>query len=445
MHLRLNLAILCLYLLPHLLLFDMLIEFSVSNFLSFRERQTFSMVAATRLKKKENVLKPPVRGERLPNLLKVAAVYGPNASGKSNLIKAIGLIHDLIGRKPDAKSGTLPVSPFRFDPQLANQPSSFEFHFIAEGTRYHFEFDATPDRITKEKLIFFPKGKETLLYNREYTNSGETYNFGQLEGGRDLHEVWRKLTGPRSLFMTQSVANSNEELQQLRVPYEWFRLGLNVVPRDMESLANVVQSLANIHPELHIDERVTSFLKEVDIPVTNIRFEHNDGGQALFTDEEINEHGGENRELKKSIGKVKTTLTHKSKLGEALFDFSEESDGTRNLIGFSLPWTLMSADKVPRSLAFLVDELDSSLHPQIVANLIKQFLKLDTGSQLIFTTHDTHLMDTKLLRRDQIWLTERDVNGATQLRSIHDFEGREGEDIEKRYYEGRYRSLPILS
>jgi AAA15 family ATPase/GTPase len=91
-----------------------------------------------------------------------------------------------------------------------------------------------------------------------------------------------------------------------------------------------------------------------------------------------------------------------------------------------------------------IDELDTSLHPQIVARLIKQHLQLKAPRQLIFTTHDTHLMDTRILRRDQIWLTERDINGATQLRSVHDFEGRESEDVEKRYYEGRYRGLPIL-
>jgi AAA15 family ATPase/GTPase len=91
-----------------------------------------------------------------------------------------------------------------------------------------------------------------------------------------------------------------------------------------------------------------------------------------------------------------------------------------------------------------VDELDSSLHPELVAQLVRQLIATDNGAQLIFTTHDTHLMNAKLLRRDQFWITERDINGATRLNSIHDFEGREGEDIEKRYFEGRYRGLPII-
>jgi AAA15 family ATPase/GTPase len=92
----------------------------------------------------------------------------------------------------------------------------------------------------------------------------------------------------------------------------------------------------------------------------------------------------------------------------------------------------------------VIDELDSSLHPKIVASLVEKHLAYENPAQLIFSTHDTHLMDTKLLRRDQFWLTERDANGATALRSIYEFEGREGEDLEKRYYEGRYRGLPIV-
>jgi AAA15 family ATPase/GTPase len=146
-----------------------------------------------------------------------------------------------------------------------------------------------------------------------------------------------------------------------------------------------------------------------------------------------------------SKSKSKTVLTHKTVLGEAEFDFNEESEGTKNLIGFWLPWSVHSQSGISKqNLALIVDELDSSLHPEIVKSLVAKHIDNPTSSQLIFTTHDTHLMDTKLLRRDQFWLTERDVNGATQLRSIHDFEGREGEDLEKRYFEGRYRALPIL-
>lgn len=415
----------------------MLIEFSVSNYRSFREKQTFSMVAAPRLKKGDNVFKPVVKGEKLPDLLKVAAIYGPNASGKSNLIKALGIAKEIAERQPSAQSTLLPVSPFRFDPQLADQPSRIELHFVYAGQRYEFDLALTQQRIVEERLVAFPNGKETLLYDRCHLSSGDKYTFGaQLEGGEDLHELWKKTTGPQVLFLVQAVANSSEDLNQLRSPLKWLQTGFMIVYGNMDIWANSSQKLAEEFP--FFAEELSSFLQDVDVPVTNIRVDKMENNPT--------EHAAVG--LLGSINpkhKSKTILTHRTALGEAEFDFYEESEGTKNLIGFWLPWSVrteLSFAKENRIL--VVDELDSSLHPEIVVSLITKHLKSESPTQLIFTTHDTHLMDAKLLRRDQFWLTERDANGATQLRSIHDFEGRESEDLEKRYYEGRYRGLPFV-
>jgi len=412
----------------------MLIEFSVSNYRSFREKKTFSMVAAPRLKKGDNVFKPIVKGEKLPDLLKVAAIYGPNASGKSNLIKALGIVKDVALRQPSAQSALLPVSPFRFDPQLADQPSRLELHFVYEGLRYAFELALTQQRIVEERLVAFPEGKETLLYKRCHLSSGDEYIFGpQLEGGQDLHELWKKSTGPQMLFLVQAVANSSEGLKQLREPLNWLQTGFMIVSGNMDGLANQSQKLAKDIPPFA--EAISSFLQDVDVPVTNIRFD-----QVETSSEELSLLGLD--ALTNTKSKSKTVLTHKTALGEAEFDFHEESEGTKNLIGFWWPWYV--SGQLFKNCALVVDELDSSLHPEIVASLVAKHIKSDSSSQLIFTTHDTHLMDAKLLRRDQFWLTERDANGSTQLRSIHDFEGRESEDLEKRYYEGRYRGLPFV-
>jgi AAA15 family ATPase/GTPase len=184
-------------------------------------------------------------------------------------------------------------------------------------------------------------------------------------------------------------------------------------------------------------------LGEIDIPISNIAFKDvsssnnfSEPKPDILTLSSIIEDA---KILLKSGTKLKTTLTHTTSLGDAEFDLDEESRGTKNLMGFFGPWAAISQNGIA-----IIDEFDSSLHPNIVEALIKKHLASTNTGQLIFTTHDTHLMDAKLLRRDQFWLTERDANGATQLRSIHDFDGREGEDIEKRYYEGRYRALPIL-
>jgi predicted ATP-dependent endonuclease of OLD family len=412
----------------------MLIEFSISNYRSFREKQTFSMVAAPRLKKGDNVFKPVVKGEKLPDLLKVAAIYGPNASGKSNLIKAFEIVSDIAKRQPSAQTTLLPVTPFRFDSELADQPTRIELHFICAEQRYEFELALTQQRIVHERLVAYPNGKETLLYERQHLSSGDEYTFGQqLEGGKDLHELWKKATSAQMLFIAQAVANSSEELTQLRQPLKWLQDGFLVVSGNMDGWANASQELAEEHTSFA--EEISLFLQDVDVPVTSIRINKIESNPvkslADLLPQSIN-----------SKPKSKTLLTHKTALGEAEFDFHEESEGTKNLIGFWLPWDIHTNGFVKGAL--IVDELDSSLHPEIVIALVAKHLKSEISTQLIFTTHDTHLMDAKLLRRDQFWLTERDANGATQLRSIHDFEGRESEDLEKRYYEGRYRGLPFV-
>ena len=421
----------------------MLIEFSISNFRSFRERQTLSMVAAPRLRKRENVFKPELTGEKFPDLLKVAVIYGPNASGKSNLLKALGVVQKITFREPSTRDIPLPISPFLFDPALADQPSVFELHFIQAGVRYQFDLAATSERIVSEKLLAFPKGRESLLYERQHTAQGEIYSFGpQLKIGvsDDVLDAWKKLTPPRLLFIAQAVANSSEELIPLKAPFEWLKSSNFSVLNGMDKMASAAQRLAGKN-ELHA-ESFASFLREVDVPIASIRIE------TVETPEtRLNALAGLNNKEESSTTSVttknKTILTHKTALGEADLSYEDESDGTKNLIGFWLPWITKTLSQDRDSL-LVVDELDSSLHPKIVASLVEKHINSETTSQLIFTTHDTHLMDAKLLRRDQFWITERDINGATKLRSIHDFEGRDSEDIEKRYYEGRYRGLPFV-
>ena len=413
----------------------MLIEFSVANYRSFREKKTLSMAATPRLSKNRNVFKSPVEGEKLPDLLKVAAIYGPNASGKSSLVRAMGIMGHLLAFSGSSNDEALPVSPFRFDSQLKNTPSFFEYNFIQSGLRYRFVLRMTAQRITEEQLVSYPKGKETLLYERRFDEEGEKYVFGpSLEGGKEVHKAWQRLTSPKMLFISQAVANSSEELTQLRRPFSWFQTGLLVIEQNnMIGLSAASIRFLQMASNYTCDLR--DFLKAVDIPVTNIQL--NTDADSVPTDKKLTL-----KEFFAAAQKDKVTLTHTSLLGRADFDFSEESGGTKNLIGFWLPWFMIN--HADGSGVLSVDELDSSLHPAIVAELIEKHLDSGRDTQLIFTTHDTHLMDAKTLRRDQYWITERDANGSTDLFSVHDFEGREGEDVEKLYFEGRYRGLPLI-
>lgn len=417
----------------------MLIEFSVTNFRSFREKQTLSMVAAPRLRKRENVFKPELTGETFPDLLKVAVIYGPNASGKSNLLKAMHVIGRIANLEPTNRDLLLPVTPFCFDPELADKPSLFELHFIQEGVRYQFNVVVTADRIVSEKLTAFPNGREFVFYERTRLDDRESYTFGndlKDELGVEVLEAWKKLTPPKLFFIAQAVANSSDSLHSLRQPFRWIKDWTgSIYLEGMGDMAKVAQSVAGRNE--HTADNIASFLAEVDVPISKIKVVSTEpvrpkllelsGPEATLSSGSFNK-------------KTETILTHETALGHADLRYEDESEGTKNLIGFFVPWTLKSVDSCP----LLIDELDSSLHPKIVTALVDKHIHSEIASQLIFTTHDTHLMDAKLLRRDQFWITERDINGATQLRSIHDFEGRESEDIEKRYYEGRYRGLPMV-
>lgn len=416
----------------------MLIEFSVANFMSFRERQTLSMVAAPRLRKKECLIRPDVPGEKLPDLLKVVAIYGPNASGKSSLVRALSAVQIMARVEPSSATKRLPGYPFRFDPGLTNEASEFEVHFVHENLRYQFEISLTEERVILERLTAYPRGIEKLYYERKFLDGKESYIFGEgLEGDKTVHSAWQQLTSPQLLFISQAVANSSDNLKQLRLPLKWLQGDINIIENIETSYwARMIKSFGKFNPEFGTG--IAKYLRDVDVPVTDVKFENANDDEISAP---IGPYGPTIDKAYKvfSTGEeVKTTLTHTTALGTADFDFNEESRGTQNLLGFYLPYSLLKRRLV------IVDELDSSLHPKILATLVEKFLNTESTGQLIFTTHDTHLMDAKILRRDQFWLTERNANGATRLRSVHDFVGRESEAIEKRYYEGHYRGLPYV-
>lgn len=418
----------------------MLIDFSVENFKSFRDKQTFSMEAAPYLRNKSNVFKPALKGEKPPSLLKIAAIYGPNASGKSNLVSALNLINKLLNSDRDHSSSILPVSPFRFDKELSNQPSRFEINFISEAIKYRFEISLTSERITYESLTQYYSGKPVPLYVRSFINGAEEYSIkGPLEGDDILHNAWINLTSPKQVFLSQAVTNSNENLKQLRIPFDWLNTNLRSNPESLSDFVDIMQIMNNELPDINLSNGLADFLSELDIPIAKIDFNNTSRLDDIRALSKLPDDDGKNS-IREVFNRDKVIYIHKTDLGEASFSFNEESEGTKNLSGFNLMWTILTNSSDFNSMVF--DELDSSLHPKIIEQLVVKLLNSKIHTQLIFTTHNTHLMDSKLLRRDQFWIAERDNNGATRLASIYDYQGRESEDIEKRYFEGRYRGLP---
>lgn len=398
------------------------------------------MFAEPRLKDKNNTFVVKLLNEKSIKLLKVAAIYGPNATGKSNLLKAMRVVSKLL-KQPADIGKKLPVQPFAFDPALLDQPSKFETNFITEGKRYQYTIHLTQDRIHFESLSVFARDKELKLFVREYHSDSYQYTFGEsLEGREDLHKLWSDTTAKNRSFLSSAISNSSEDFTQLLKPFTWLKDGSQFIFGDLEPFASASTSIC---AESSDDaEVVAEFLSDFDIPIRSISVTPKSKTEGL----EASLAQYENKKNKHTISHLsdfEIKLTHRSRLGDASIDYVDQSDGTKNLFAFWLPWVVRDSSAAPWR-ALIVDEIDASLHPGVVVELVARHLRGDKATQLIFTTHDTHLMDSRLLRRDQLWITERNIDGATELRSIHDFEGREGEDIEKRYHEGRYRGLPII-
>lgn len=416
----------------------MLIQFSLANFRSFREEQTFSMVAAPRIGKKENKFKAPIN-EDFPQLLRAAVIYGPNASGKSNLLKGFRSLIDIAKREPSNKDNIIPVQPFAFDPALSEEASKFEIHFIVNNLRYEFILHATKNRITKEKLTCFPNGTEEILYDRSFINEIESYHytFG-LKEEKLILDFWEKITPKDVLLLSQIISNNKNPDEKLLSAYEWLTKGLTCYLGGANQLLDATVNLLKSNDDegeiirKFFDANLSNFLRDFDVPISSIEYEEKNKDNDIFSE-------------KKYKQTKDVYFKHDTKLGKFRINFEDQSAGTQSLVSFYAPWlrTQGVRDGNIAGTALIVDELDSSLHPLIVEALVKKHINNSKStSQLIFTTHDTHLMNAKILRRDQIWVTDRDAYGATILTCLHEYEGREGEDIEKRYYEGRYKGLP---
>lgn len=420
----------------------MLIEFSVENFRSIRERQTFSMVAAPRIKKLANLVKTTMADGVELALLKVAAIYGPNASGKSNLIRALSVIPIVLKFGLDDPQRKLKIEPFKFDTALADQPSRFTMHFIANGIRYCYELAVDCQTIQLERLTLYKKTRGITLFER--TLSG--YDTTGLEGSEATKQVWIDTTSATRSFLATAVANQSDAFTQLKPAFKWLTSSVIQIGGFDNMIAETRQRLASLEPEVLSD--LAKEVSRLDIPIIEVKVQGHDDWR-----EKLNDHVKSRPDSPKQAEKFfeeferlrhpTTKLVHHTSLSTQEFDFEDESAGTQKLIAFLYHWLGFRNKKLPANF-WAVDELDSSLHPEIIVELMRQINSSDITHQLIFSTHSTHLMATETLRRDQLWLLERDLMGASQLRSIHDFEGREGEEVEKRYYEGRYRALPFF-
>jgi len=420
-----------------------LIQFSVENYRSIRERQTLSMTASRYFKDLEdsNTFDSGLGGD-FPRLLRAAVIYGPNAAGKTTLVQAMNFVENLvIGSAKDMQANEkLDVEPFRLSATTRDQPSEFEIAIVEGGVRYQFGFAATGNRIVEEWLFAYPNGHMQKWYHRVYDASSETYAYKfspAFAGGRKRTD-WKAQTRANALFLSTAVLLNNEQLKPV---FDWFQTRVATLGRT-EVFATAAYTSRVCLEDAEKRKRVVSFLNLADLNIEDLtvatrtfsaEFLPSDMSPALRDDVV--------KQMKDRTFHDVTFLHRDAESGELVgFDEDLESHGTRGLYAFAGPWL----DVLDNDRVLFVDELDTSLHPLIVHQLVRVLNRANSKAQLIFTTHDTSILSQRILRRDQIWFVDKGPTKATKLYSLADFSVREQEAVEKGYLSGRYGAIPFL-
>jgi len=417
----------------------MLIEFHVTNYRSIKESQKFSMVAAKDVSLQDDNCMPSGISPSM-QIVRTAVLYGANASGKSNLISALGFMRSMVETSAVGirEGQALNVSPFRLDPETTNQPSEFEITFVDDGRRYQYGFALNTTRVVKEWLLVYVERKAQRWFERDYNAKKDNYewHFGShFIGGKKQHHLWSESTRINALFLSTAV---NLNCEQLRPIYNWFVNKLIIVGNNFQPLPfYTMECIRN-----GLDKpQIIQLLQAADLGITDVQIKTQRGHQVQLR----LESGLAAIETKQETEIPSATLFHqgKGKNNFIGFDLNEESHGTQRFFAYAGP----ILDVLRDGKVLIVDELDASLHPKMVRFLIGiiQNVHLNKNkSQLIFTTHNTSLLDMDFLRRDQIWFMEKDNEQASHLYPLTDFSPRKGEALEKGYLIGRYGAIPFF-
>jgi AAA15 family ATPase/GTPase len=415
----------------------MLIEFSIENYRSIADKQTISFVASKHRSDAQGDATFAAEGLRSQKLLTSAVVYGANASGKSNLVRAFAEV--CIHIRDSAKDAAHEMQPFRLDASWAQKPSRFELAFLAGGVRYQYGFSLDSKRIHEEWLIAYPRRTPQLWFQRQLNGDQSEIQFGSgLKGEKSRIFT---ATRPDALFLSVAAQLNQEQLIPIHQA-----LTKRISSRHANNMrvANTARMIEKMPADMHLN--LTNMLGAAYFGIRNVVVKKHKLDMLTASDGQSNDEA-ESRvyfegNTKEEVYEIRTA--HERTDGESvLFDLADESQGTIQY--FSLLAPIVSC--LGRGNVLVVDELDDSLHPLLVRKIIGLFNDPKTnpkGAQLIFNTHDTTLLDPELFRRDQIWFVEKEPPGKSRFYSLLEFSPRRHEALQKGYLEGRYGAIPFL-
>lgn len=405
----------------------MLIEFRVKNFYSIQDKQIFSLVTSSQKEHKNNTF--TLKNDNL-TLLKSAAIYGANAAGKSNLIKAFSVMKEIVLKSAMVQRGEkLPTLPFLLGDDK-DKVSEFELSFIAQNIKYTYGFSTSQEQIFNEWLFAYPNGRMKKLFTRTFDIKTKQYTYEDrnLTGEKKL---WENSTRENALFLSTAIQLNS---QQLKPVFDWFFcLNISTDSGDFANSINVTIDMFKKQPKELIE-----YLKAVDLDIESLKIDEQDFEPKL----PFNIPKEHREKFKQTRFLIQTT--HLNQKGKAVdFDVNLESDGTQKFFAFLGP----ALNTLDRGTILIIDELHNHLHPAMTKFIINLFHneKINKkNAQLIFTTHETSILHKDIFRKDQIYFCEKQ-NKASKFYSLSDFKGlRENIDYEKSYLLGRFGALPNL-
>lgn len=379
----------------------MVLLFRLNNIFSFRDETTLDLQAAKIQTEKGKALSGNMFPAAGGQVLKSVSVFGANASGKSNVMKGIHACVDMIRTSHTYNENTIfAVAPFKFDGYDKN-PSSFFVRFIIDGIEYEYSFSMTRTEILTEQLFYYPKGRRSLVFSRDESKGPDKKNIYEFKQAIKRPMDVAANTSRKTLFISRASQMDRDIAKRV------FRFFSEDVVLDYKESAMPIDSFMKTRKE-----QILEILNTADSDIVDIRIQ----GNALKTFHRGNP--------------------------DIAFDFdTEESEGTKTL--FQMMLSMIDIIRNGRTL--LIDEIDTSLHPHLVEYIINLFNNSD-NAQLIYTTHNTHLLNTDFQRRDQVYFVNKREDGCSDLYSLYDFKDfRDTFDMEKAYLQGRFDAVPYLS
>lgn len=427
----------------------MLLRFRVENHRSLRDDAQLSLITSTARGA------VPVDESWQDFTTRVAGIYGANASGKSNVLHALDFMCRAVTNSATTWGSAegFPYTPFSLNAEHPAKPSAYEVDLVVEGVRYTYGFESNSSGIVSEWLYSYPSRRRRMLFERESASSPEI-RFGRTLAGENA--TMSKLLRPAALFLSVAANNNHPVLTRV---YDEFRKHVRYARFTEHDKNARIRMVMELIRDERIARQAQDLLKFADLGIDRMEIKE----KELPTDfrdtlERVFSalHGGDAAEVDRSqvdkaVHELRNQLRfiHSGEGGDdAMYDLEmkDQSAGTIAWLSIGVP-ALISLN---RGDVFMVDELDSSLHPRLTVALIQMFKDPEinsSGAQLVFTSHDASLLGKMLgnvLDADEVWFTEKQRDGATELYALQDFTTRQSDNFELRYLQGRYGAVPIV-